>query len=181
MEHPYITYEDSYIESVWWALKTIFDKGLLYKGYKVVPYCPRCGTALASHEVAQGYKDVTEYSATAKFYLKEDPSTAVLAWTTTPWTLPSNVALCVNAEETYCTAEKDGAKYILAEALVKDVLGEDAAVLNAFPGSELVGKEYAPLFDMSGSFKGKKGYRIISDSYVTLTEGTTPVPSVKVT
>ena len=172
MEHPYITYEDDYIESEWWALKTIFDKGLLYKGYKVVPYCPRCGTALSSHEVAQGYKDVEETSATAKFFLKDEPDVAILAWTTTPWTLPSNVCLCVNASETYCKAERDGETYILAEALAKTVLGEDVKILSTFPGKDLVGKEYLPLFDMSAKFKNKKGYRVISDDYVTLTEGT---------
>ena len=172
MEDPYITYEDNYIESVWWALKTIFDKGLLYKGYKVVPYCPRCGTALSSHEVAQGYKDVTETSATAKFFLADAPDTAVLAWTTTPWTLPSNVCLCVNEHETYVTCEKDGQKYVLAKALMESVLGEGAAVLDEYPGKDLVGKEYVPLFDMRAAFKGKKGYRIIADDYVTLTEGT---------
>jgi isoleucyl-tRNA synthetase len=172
MEKPYITYEDDYIESEWWALKRIFDKGLLYKGYKVVPYCPRCGTALSSHEVAQGYKEVEETSATAKFFLKDDPTTAILAWTTTPWTLPSNVCLCVNANETYCTAESDGKKYILAQALVSDVLGQEAKILSTCKGSDLVGLEYRPLFDMSAKFRGKKGYRVISDDYVTLTEGT---------
>ena len=101
MEHPYVTYEDNYIESEWWALKTIYEKGLLYKGHKVVPYCPRCGTALASHEVAQGYKDVKEISATVRFKCTDEDA-SYLAWTTTPWTLPSNVALCVNTEDTYC-------------------------------------------------------------------------------
>ena len=104
MEDPYVTYDNDYIESEWWALKTIYEKGLLYKGYKIVPYCPRCGTALSSHEVAQGYKDVKETSAIARFYLRDEPDVAILAWTTTPWTLPSNVALCVNAEETYARA-----------------------------------------------------------------------------
>ena len=172
MKNPYITYEDSYIESAWWALKTISDKGLLYKGYKTVPYCPRCGTALSSHEVAQGYKDVTETSAVAKFFLKEDPETAVLAWTTTPWTLPSNVALCVNAKETYCKVESKGEKYIMAEALVKDVLGEDAVILSRCKGEDLIGKEYEPLFDLPVNFRGKKGYRIVADDYVTLSDGT---------
>ena len=172
MENPYITYEDSYIESVWWSLKQIADKGLLYKGYKVVPYCPRCGTALSSHEVAQGYKDVTETSVIVKFKLKEDPSVAILAWTTTPWTLPSNVALCVNANENYVTAKKGDDTYILAEALVGDVLGEDVQIVSTCKGSALVGKEYLPLFDLPVKFGNKVGYRVISDDYVTLTDGT---------
>ena len=172
MEDPYITYDDNYIESEWWALKTIWEKGLLYKGYKIVPYCPRCGTALSSHEVAQGYKDVKELSAIARFYLKDEPEVAVLAWTTTPWTLPSNVALCVNADETYVRVEKEGKVYILAEALVESVLGEGAVILDRFPGKDLEGLEYEPLFDLPVDFGGKKGYRIVSDGYVTLTDGT---------
>ena len=172
MENPYITYDDNYIESVWWALKTIHEKGLLYKGYKIVPYCPRCGTALASHEVAQGYKDVKELSTIAKFFLKDGSGDAMLVWTTTPWTLPSNVAVCCNADERYVRAEKDGKVYILAEALVSSVLGEDAKILSSFNGSELVGLEYEPLFNLPVNFKGKKGYRVVSDSYVTLTDGT---------
>lgn len=120
MEHPYITYDDSYIESVWWALKTIYDKGLIYKGHKIVPYCPRCGTALSSHEVAQGYKDVAEKSAVVRF--KTDFG-YILAWTTTPWTLPSNVALCVNPESDYAYVSSDGTTYLLAADLVGAVLG----------------------------------------------------------
>ena len=172
MEDPYITYQDSYIESEWWALKQIFDKGLLYKGYKIVPYCPRCGTALSSHEVAQGYKDVEETSCIAKFYLKNDRAKAILAWTTTPWTLPSNVALCVNADETYCTVRSGDETFILAEALVETVLGKNAEVVETYPGSALVGTEYEPLFDLDLNFKGKKPYRVVSDGYVTLTDGT---------
>ena len=172
MEDPYVTYHDDYIESEWWALKTIYDKGLLYKGYKIVPYCPRCGTALSSHEVAQGYKDVKETSAIAKFYLTDGSGTCILAWTTTPWTLPSNVALCVNANETYVKARREDGVYILAEALVKQVLGENVEIMETFPGSALVGTEYEPLFDMSAGFNGKKGYRVVADSYVTLDEGT---------
>ena len=117
MEHPYVTYEDNYIESEWWALKQIADKGLLYKGHKIVPYCPRCGTALSSHEVAQGYKDVKETSAFVAFKAKRLEDVYLLAWTTTPWTLPSNVALCVNADEEYVYARLDGKIYILAGAL----------------------------------------------------------------
>ncbi len=172
MDDPYVTYHDDYIESEWWALKTIYDKGLLYKGYKIVPYCPRCGTALSSHEVAQGYKDVKETSAVAKFYLKDGSGTCILAWTTTPWTLPSNVALCVNANEVYVKARREDGVFILAEALVKNVLGEDVEIMETFPGSDLVGTEYEPLFDMSAGFNGKKGYRVVADNYVTLDEGT---------
>ncbi|MDO4564429.1 MAG: isoleucine--tRNA ligase [Clostridia bacterium] len=172
MENPYVTYDDDYIESVWWALKTIFDKGLLYKGHKIVPYCPRCGTSLASHEVAQGYKDVEETSAIAKFFLKDGSKTALLAWTTTPWTLPSNVALCVNENETYVKAQLDGNVYILAEALVPSVLTEKAEILERFKGASLVGLEYEPLFELPTNFGNRKGYRVVADDYVTLTDGT---------
>ena len=173
MDNPYITYDNDYIESEWWALKTIYEKGLLYKGYKIVPYCPRCGTALSSHEVAQGYKDVKETSAIARFFLKDEPDVAILAWTTTPWTLPSNVALCVNADETYVRARgTDGHVYILAEALCASVLGEGAEILSRFEGRTLEGLEYEPLFDLPVDFGGKRGYRVVSDGYVTLTDGT---------
>ena len=172
MDNPYVTYKDDYIESEWWALKTIHEKGLLYKGHKIVPYCPRCGTALSSHEVAQGYHDVKEVSAIARFYLKDGSGTAILAWTTTPWTLPSNVALCVNAHETYCKVVSEGKTYIMAEALVPSVLGEGAEIVETFSGESLVGTEYEPLFDLPVSFRGKKAYRIVADDYVTLTDGT---------
>ncbi len=172
MDNPYVTYKDDYIESEWWALKTIHEKGLLYKGHKIVPYCPRCGTALSSHEVAQGYHDVKEVSAIARFYLKDGSGTAILAWTTTPWTLPSNVALCVNAHETYCKVVSDGRTYIMAEALVASVLGENAEIVETFSGESLVGTEYEPLFELPVNFHGKKGYRVVADDYVTLTDGT---------
>ncbi len=172
MDDPYITYEDNYIESIWWALKTIHEKGLLYKGHKIVPYCPRCGTALSSHEVAQGYKDVKETSAVAKFYKKDDPSVALLAWTTTPWTLPSNVALCVNEKETYATVKSGDETFILAEALVKSVLGEDAEIVSTCKGKDLVGMEYVPLFELPVNFGKKTGYRVITDDYVSLEDGT---------
>ena len=134
MDDPYVTYEDNYIESEWWALKKIHEKGLLYKGHKIVPYCPRCGTALASHEVAQGYKDVKETSATVRFRCKDEDA-SYLAWTTTPWTLPSNVCLCVNANVTYCRAEKGGEAFILAKELVSSVLGEEGVtIVREFPG-----------------------------------------------
>lgn len=171
MDDPYITYDDNYIESVWWAIKTIADKGLLYKGYKIVPYCPRCGTALSSHETAQGYKDVKETSIIARFKVK-DKDASFLAWTTTPWTLPSNVALCVNAKETYVSVRLDGEVFILAEALVKSVLGESAEIFERFSGESLVGTEYEPLFDFTVNHSGKKAWRVVSDDYVTLSEGT---------
>ena len=176
MEHPYVTYHDEYIESVWWSLKTVWEKGLLYQGHKVVPYCPRCGTALSSHEVAQGYKAVKEYSAFAKFRVKDAAElTYILAWTTTPWTLPSNVALCVNAKEEYCEFEFGGAKNIMAKALIPSVFSEDDQkeinILHTFPGSELEGTEYEPLFPMKNPPKEKAWY-VVCDSYVTLTDGT---------
>ena len=173
MENPYITYENDYIESEWWALKKIYDKGLLYKGHKVVPYCPRCGTALSSHEVAQGYKDITEKSATVRFRVKGEEDTYFLAWTTTPWTLPSNVCLCVNADVDYAKAVKDGKTYILAEALVKDQLGEDAEITLTMKGKDLVGMHYEPLFDFTEkACGGKDAFYVIADDYVTTTDGT---------
>ena len=172
MENPYITYDNNYIESEWWSLKKIFDRGLLYKGHKVVPYCPRCGTALSSHEVAQGYKDIKERSATAKFKCTDEDA-YYLAWTTTPWTLPSNVALCVNASVSYCRAKKDGVVYILARDLVASVLGEDVQVLDTFPGSALVGRSYEPLFACTQkACQGQKAHIVIADDYVTTTDGT---------
>lgn len=174
MEKPYVTYHDDFIESEWWALKQIWEKGLLYKGFKIVPYCPRCGTPLSSHEVAQGYKDIKEKSAIAKFKVKGE-DTYILAWTTTPWTLPSNVALCVNAKETYVKVQKDHTVYYMAEALVGDVLGEDVQVLEQFSGQELEYKEYEPLFDFAIDIcekQGKKAFYVTCDPYVTLTDGT---------
>ena len=150
MKHPYVTYEDNYIGSEWWSLKTIAEKGLLYKGHKVVPYCPRCGTALSSHEVAQGYKDVTETSVYVKFKVKGQENTYLLAWTTTPWTLPSNVALVVNAVEDYVYAVKDGVTYILAQALCAKVLGDETEIAKTVKGQELVGMDYEPLYPFAG-------------------------------
>ncbi len=172
MENPYVTYENDYIESVWWSLKQIWDKGLLYKGYKVVPYCPRCGTPLSSHEVAQGYKDVKERSAIAKFKAAGE-NAYFLAWTTTPWTLPSNTALCVNPDETYVKVQKGDEFYYMAEALLETVLESDYVVIKRYKGKELEYKEYHPLFpnvDYSG-IKGKLHY-VTCDNYVTLTDGT---------
>lgn len=169
IEHPYVTYDNSYIESEWWALKQIWEKGLLYKGFKIVPYCPRCGTPLSSHEVAQGYKDVKERSAIAKFKAKGEDA-YILAWTTTPWTLPSNVALCVNPNETYVKVDNEGVVYYIAEALADSVLQGDYTVLASYKGKELEYKEYEPLFDFVTP--DKKCYYVTCDTYVTLTDGT---------
>lgn len=175
MDNPYVTYHNSYIESVWWALKQIWDKGLLYKGHKIVPYCPRCGTSLSSHEVAQGYKDVKDKSAYAKFLVKGTTNEFLLAWTTTPWTLPSNLALTVNADEYYVKVALNDEKYILAEALVSKVFGEEEKpeVIQKCKGIELKGLEYEPLFDYAKDIvKDQKAYYVVCDSYVTLTDGT---------
>lgn len=169
MNDPYVTYHNSYIESEWWALKQIWDKGLLYKGFKVVPYCPRCGTPLSSHEVAQGYRDVKERSAIVRFK-KKDEDVYFLAWTTTPWTLPSNVALCVNPDEDYVKVKQGDYTYILASALVETVLKEDYTVLETYKGKDLEGIEYEPLWG-GLNVKGKAWF-VVCDSYVTLTDGT---------
>lgn len=172
MEHPYITYDDKYIESVWWALKQMADKGLLYKGYKIVPYCPRCGTALSSHEVAQGYKDVEETSVIAKFKIKGRDNAYFLAWTTTPWTLSSNVALCMNGVEDYAEIESNGERYVLADALVEKIFeGVEYKKIGVKKGKDYEYTEYEPLFDYNFGLT-KKAYFIVNDSYVTLTDGT---------
>ena len=171
MDDPYVTYHNDFIESEWWALKQIWEKGLLYKGHKIVPYCPRCGTPLSSHEVAQGYKDVKERSATAKFAVKGEENTYFLAWTTTPWTLPSNVALCVNPSEKYVKIKVDGVFYILAEALVKTNFPEtEYETVEEYIGKDLEYKEYTPLFDFKKL--DKKAHYITCENYVTLTDGT---------
>ncbi len=177
MEHPYVTYHNDFIESEWWALKEIWNRGLLYKGFKIVPYCPRCGTPLSSHEVAQGYKDVKERSAIAKFRVKGEDA-YILAWTTTPWTLPSNVALCVNPNETYVKVQmkEEDVRYYLAQALCDTVLGEGTyEVLESYVGTDLEYKEYEPLFDCAVEIcekQHKKAYYVTCDTYVTLTDGT---------
>jgi isoleucyl-tRNA synthetase len=168
MENPYITYDDKYIESVWWSLKQIFDRGLIYKGHKIVPYCPRCGTALSSHEVAQGYKDITEKSIVVGFELVDRPGVYFLAWTTTPWTLPSNVALCMHAKEDYAEIEADGARYILAKELI-DKHFEQYNIIEVKKGKDYEGIRYKPLFDFAGE---QNAWYITNDDYVTLTEGT---------
>lgn len=169
MDDPYVTYHNGYIESVWWALKQIHQKGLLYKGHKIVPYCPRCGTPLSSHEVAQGYKEVKERSAIVKFKAKGEDA-YLLAWTTTPWTLPSNVALCVNPKETYVKARHNGSAYYMAEALAASVLGEDAEILERFAGKTLEHKQYEPLFPFAKT--NKQAYYVACADYVTLSDGT---------
>ena len=175
MEHPYVTYYNEYIESVWWALKEMWNKGLLYEGHKVMPYCPRCGTALSSHEVAQGYKDVKDLTCIAKFKLKNEDK-YVLAWTTTPWTLPSNLALCVNKAYDYCDVkvkvdEDKYEVYVLAKDLVDTVLKDkEYEVLNVYKGSELLGKEYEQL--MPFAKVDGKAFVIIHGDYVSLSDGT---------
>jgi len=182
MDDPYVTYDDNFIESEWWALKTIWDKGLLYKGFKIVPYCPRCGTPLSSHEVAQGYKTVKERSAIVRFKCVGEDA-YFLAWTTTPWTLPSNVALCVNPEEAYCKVKAaDGRTYYMAQELLDKVLGGLAGegkaaweILETYTGKDLEYKEYEPLFACAGEAaekQRKKAHFVTCDTYVTMTDGT---------
>ena len=182
MDNPYVTYHDDYIESEWWALKEIWNKGLLYKGFKIVPYCPRCGTPLSSHEVAQGYKEVKERSAVVRFKVVGEDA-YFLAWTTTPWTLPSNVALCVNPEETYCKVNAaDGYTYYMAEALLDKVLGKFAEegkaayeVVETYKGKDLEYKEYEALYKCaaeSAEKQRKKAHFVTCDTYVTMSDGT---------
>ncbi len=170
MEDPYVTYDNNYIESEWWALRTISDKGLLYKGHKIVPYCPRCGTALSSHEVAQGYKDVTDTTAVVAFELVNTPNTYFLAWTTTPWTLPSNVALCMHSDYDYVTVEHDGKYFILAQELVAKHFSEDSyTVVACNKGKHFEHMAYKPLFDYADT---KGGCFVTNADFVTLTDGT---------
>ena len=176
MDDPYVTYYDDFIESEWWALKTIWDKGLLYKGFKVVPYCPSCGTPLSSHEVAQGYKTLKERSAIVRFKCADEDA-YFLAWTTTPWTLPSNTALCVNPEDTYARVKAaDGYTYYMAEALLDQVLGEGQyQVLETMPGKALEYREYVPLYEEAARVAArqhKKAFFVQVDDYVTMTDGT---------
>ncbi len=179
MDNPYVTYDDKYIESEWWALKKMHEKGLLYKGHKIVPYCPRCGTALSSHEVAQGYKLVKENSVVARFKVKGCENRYILAWTTTPWTLPSNVALCMNPDEPYVEIKADGANYILAEALAGKFF-EEYEVIERKSGKEWEGLEYQPLFPetsaeikrISPSSNLYRAHYVVCDGYVTMGDGT---------
>ena len=175
MDNPYITYDNDYIESEWWALKTIYEKGLLYKGHKIVPYCPRCGTALSSHEVAQGYKEVKETSATVRFRVPDEENTYFLAWTTTPWTLPSNVSLCVNPDVTYAYVRVDGREtLIMAKDLIETVLeGHETEIVKEVLGKELEYKHYEPLFECTRKAAGgKDAFYVMVDDYVTTTDGT---------
>ena len=175
MDNPYITYDNDYIESEWWALKAIYEKGLLYKGHKIVPYCPRCGTALSSHEVAQGYKEVKETSATVRFRVPDEENTYFLAWTTTPWTLPSNVSLCVNPDVTYAYVRVDGKEtLIMAKDLIETVLeGHDTEIIKEVVGRELEYKHYEPLFECTRKAAGgKDAFYVMVDDYVTTTDGT---------
>ena len=184
MDDPYVTYDDNFIESEWWALNEIWNKKLLYKGFKIVPYCPRCGTPLSSQEVAQGYKTVKERSAVVRFKVTGEDA-YFLAWTTTPWTLPSNVALCVNPEDTYCKVKAaDGYTYYMAEALLEKVLGglgneEEGVkayeVLEKYVGKDLEHKEYEPLFECAKAVadkQRKKAFFVTCDNYVTMSDGT---------
>ena len=175
MDNPYITYDNDYIESEWWALKAIYEKGLLYKGHKIVPYCPRCGTALSSHEVAQGYKEVKETSATVRFRVPDEENTYFLAWTTTPWTLPSNVSLCVNPDVTYAYVRVDGKEtFIMAKDLIETVLeGHETEIIKEVVGRELEYKHYEPLFECTRKAAGgKDAFYVMVDDYVTTTDGT---------
>ena len=170
MENPYVTYHNPYIESVWWALKQMWDKGLLYEGHKVMPYCPRCGTALSSHEVAQGYKDVKDLTCVAKFKVVGEENKYILAWTTTPWTLPSNLALCINKAYNYIEAKVGDEILVLAKDLADKVLGEDYEVVKEFPGTEILGTKYEQLMPF-GKVEGK-AFEVIHGDYVTLSDGT---------
>jgi len=173
MKDPYVTYDNNFIESEWWALKEIWNKGLLYKGFKIVPYCPRCGTPLSAQEVAQGYKTVKERSAVVRFKAVGEDA-YILAWTTTPWTLPSNVALCVHPEEIYVkVTTNDGYTYYMAKALCDKILGEGAyEIVGEFIGRDLEGKEYEPLFDFAKGRVKEKGWYVVCDTYVTMDDGT---------
>ena len=180
MDNAYVTYENDYIESVWWALKEIWKKDLIYKGHRVVPYCPRCGTALSSHEVAQGYQDITETSIYVRMPVEGEADTYFAVWTTTPWTLPSNVALCVNADEEYalveltCCDESSPSRYYLATALVEEVFGEDATIVRTMPGSELLNKRYTPVFDYADKVIAEResAFYVVADPFVNLDDGT---------
>ena len=183
MDNAYVTYENDYIESIWWALKKIWDQDMLYKGHKIVPYCPRCGTSLSSHEVAQGYREIEETSIYVRFKVEGKENTYFSAWTTTPWTLPSNVALCVNADEYYVLLklprDLDGSErdvyYYCAQALAESTFGAEAEIVETMLGSELVGMKYLPILPYANKWvaeEGKEAFYVVADPYVTLTEGT---------
>ncbi|MGY4706671.1 isoleucine--tRNA ligase [Candidatus Bipolaricaulota sp. J31] len=170
LERPYVTMTDDYIETLWWAIKRIHEQGLLYRGHKVLPYCPRCGTPLSSHEVAQGYRTTEDPSVFVLMPLAEDPDVAVLVWTTTPWTLPANVALAVDPAATYVEVEHQGRQLILAKPRLAAVLGEGIEILREFPGEELLGKEYEPLYPLVAG--EENAYRIVGADFVSMEEGT---------
>ncbi|NMD14691.1 MAG: isoleucine--tRNA ligase, partial [Caldisericales bacterium] len=169
-EHQYMTLSNTYVESLWWILAQTWKKGLLYKGHKVVPYCPRCGTSLSSHEVAQGYQETKDPSITVKMEILDEPGTYFLVWTTTPWTLPANVALAVKADATYVLAEKNSEKYILVEALAQKVLEKDYQIIKTFPGKELVGKKYKPLYSFIKP--DKNAHYVVAGDFVGTEDGT---------
>ena len=170
LENPYITYDNNYIETEWWILKKFFDEGLIYNGLKILPYCPRCGTGLASHEVAQGYKDITVNTVTVPFKLKDQENTYLLIWTTTPWTLMANVAACVNPNETYVKCLSKGYNFIVDEKLADKVLGEDYKVVEKYLGKVLEGVEYEQYLDFLKV--DKKGFFVTCADYVTMEDGT---------
>ncbi|MBU1092130.1 isoleucine--tRNA ligase [Patescibacteria group bacterium] len=172
LDNPYVTYDSKYVESLWWVIKQIWEKDLLYRGYRVVHHCPRCGTALSSHEVAQGYQVVEEKSVYIKFKLKDEPDTYILAWTTTPWTLPGNVALAVSPDITYAKVDFNGEKLILAKSLIETVLGDGTKILEEFSGKELLDKEYEPLFPGAIDAGDKKSWYVVPAEFVTTSEGT---------
>ena len=169
LKHPYVTYDNNYIETEWWILKKFFDEGLIYEGYKILPYCPRCGTGLASHEVAQGYKDVQVNTVTVPFKLKNE-DTYFLVWTTTPWTLLANVAICVNPNEEYIKVNSKGYKFIVAKKLADKVLGEGYEVLETYKGTDLEYTEYEQLLPFINV--NKKAFFVVCDTYVTMEDGT---------
>ena len=170
LEHPYITYDNDYIETEWWILKQFFDQGYIYDGLKILPYCPRCGTGLASHEVAQGYKEITVNSVTVPFKLKDEENTYLLVWTTTPWTLLSNVAACVNPNEEYVKCSSRGYNFIVAKALANKVLGDDYEVLETYLGKDLEYREYEQYLPILKT--NKKAFYIVCADYVTMEDGT---------
>src|SRR5574344_2494315 len=170
LDHPYITYDNNYIETEWWILKKFYDEGLIYNGLKIMPYCPRCGTGLASHEVAQGYKDISVNTVYVPFKVKRMDNTYLLIWTTTPWTLMANVAACVNPDMTYIKAASKGYNFIVAESLANKVLGDDYEVVKTYKGTDLVGIEYKQFLPFMSV--NKKAFYVVSDNYVTATDGT---------
>jgi len=172
MDDPYITYDNTYIESIWWSLKRIWDDGLIYKGQRVIPYCPRCGTSLSSHEVAQGYKDTTDTTIIVKFPVRNTSNEYILAWTTTPWTLPSNLALCVNPDESYSRIRVGDDLYIIATGLISEVIGDSYEIINEYKGKDLFGIKYEPLFDFASHISKDEAWHVVCDDFVTLADGT---------